>query len=336
MSGAACYPFSAASMSRQRSSTSSIPADRRSRSTGQGEPGALDRGAVLDQATRPRRAKSRASTASPARRSRSPPLRRRARGSTACRRIRPASGAWRSRDRDDGEDRDRALRRRPHGWRGGPRVRALAAAARTRRSSVRMPRISRKASNGPRIMPWLARIRARARYLVLTREAERAGDDVGMAVEIFGRRMHDDVGAERERPGEHRRRAGGIDAERGARIMRERGGGGDVADAPQRVARRLQPDELGAPGRIAARSAARSSASTKSTLEPEGRRLHGEPVAQRPVHHPRRDDMGARRRLRNSAIAADMPEPNSSVAAAPSSAPTTASPSRTVSLSGRP
>ena len=41
-------------------------------------------------------------------------------------------------------------------------------------------------------------------------------------------------------------------------------------------------------------------------------------------------------RLRNKAVAADMPEPVSKVAAAPSSAPITASASRTVSLSARP
>ena len=99
----------------------------------------------------------------------------------------------------------------------------VAAAARTRRSRVRMPRISRNASNGCRIMPCIWRIvRARAAERVVAREAERAGDDVGMAVEIFGRRVHHDVGAERERPGEDRRRAGRVDREERARGVSER------------------------------------------------------------------------------------------------------------------
>jgi hypothetical protein len=59
-------------------------------------------------------------------------------------------------------------------------------------------------------------------------------------------------------------------------------------------------------------------------------------MAQRPIHPPRRDDARARPKLRNSAIAADMPEPKTSVAAAPSSEPISASASRTVWLSGRP
>ena len=104
--------------------------------------------------------------------------------------------------------RDRAPRA-PAGWpakRCGE-VSAVADAARTRRSSVRMPRISRIG---------LERAEDAAEHLAVAldplqnssrpRRRQRAGDHVGMAVELLCRRMHDDVGAERQRPGEDRRR----------------------------------------------------------------------------------------------------------------------------------
>ena len=53
--------------------------------------------------------------------------------------------------------------------------------------------------------------------------------------------MHHDVGAERERPREHRRRGGAVDREQRARRVRDLGGAGDVGDRPQRVGRRLDP-----------------------------------------------------------------------------------------------
>ena len=165
-----------------------------------------------------------------------------------------------------------------------------------------MPRISRNASNGPRIMPWLRADFAHARAsLVLAREAQRAGDHVGMAVEILGRRMHDDIGAERDRPGEHRRRAGGVDAERGARGMGDFCRAGDVADAPQRIARRLQPDEPGRPRPHGGAERRKSSVSQNVTSSPNAGASHGEPIAQRPIHHPRRDDMRAGREARETA-----------------------------------
>ena len=49
---------------------------------------------------------------------------------------------------------------------------------------------------------------ARIAKSVAAREAKRSRDHVGMTVEIFGRRMHHDVGAQRDRLGEDRRRAG--------------------------------------------------------------------------------------------------------------------------------
>ena len=80
---------------------------------------------------------------------------------------------------------------------------------------------------------------------VVSREAERARQDVGMPVEVFGRRVHDHVGAERERPREDGSRACRIDREDGACRMSRPRGAFDVTHAPQRIARRLEPYELG-------------------------------------------------------------------------------------------
>ena len=110
---------------------------------------------------------------------------------------------------------------------------------------------------------------------------------------------------------------------------------GDVADAPQRVARRLEPDEFRAP-RLDRRGERRQILGVDEIdieAEAPAPRFISQ-FAQRPVHAARRDDMRAGAEHRNSAIAADMPEPNTSVAAAPSSAPITASASRTVAIVG--
>ena len=81
-------------------------------------------------------------------------------------------------------------------------VAAVCACRRTRRSSVRMPRINSQASKPDERAAELRAHLANARpQRVAARRGERAGDDVGMAVEIFGRRMHDDVGAERATAG---------------------------------------------------------------------------------------------------------------------------------------
>jgi hypothetical protein len=48
--------------------------------------------------------------------------------------------------------------------------------------------------------------RPRAKGVVL-REAKRSRQDVGMAIKVFGRRVHNHVGAQRDRSRENRRRA---------------------------------------------------------------------------------------------------------------------------------
>ena len=112
-----------------------------------------------------------------------------------------------------------------------------AAPAPTRTYSVRMPRSSSQASNGAEDRAGWARTcrcvpRARPRARRRARRRPRR-----MAVEVLGRRMHHDIGAERERPGEHRRRDGGVDCRGSApAAMRDRRLRRDVGDAPHGLA----------------------------------------------------------------------------------------------------
>ena len=103
--------------------------------------------------------------------------------------------------------------------------------------------------------------------------------------------------------------------------VRDLGDGRDVGDGPQRIGRRLDPHQ---PGLCRPdRGAHRREVGRVDELDPmaEARRLGREPVAERPVHDLRRDDVrwpgGS---ASTTAVAADMPEPNSSASSAPSSA----------------
>ncbi|MET3800160.1 hypothetical protein ABID70_000115 [Clavibacter michiganensis] len=71
-----------------------------------------------------------------------------------------------------------------------------------------------------------------------------AAEHVGVPAEVLGRGVHDDVGAERERLLEVRRGEGVVDDDRGAGRVAEVGERADVADLHQRVARRLDPQDL--------------------------------------------------------------------------------------------
>ena len=83
--------------------------------------------------------------------------------------------------------------------------------------------------------------------VVLTRH-QHAGDEIGVAVQVLGGRVHHEVGAELERPRQHRRRDGGVDRHARAGRVRECRGGRDVGDRPQRVGRRFDPHQLRLPG----------------------------------------------------------------------------------------
>ena len=82
-------------------------------------------------------------------------------------------------------------------------------------------------------------------------------------------------------------------ASRAPAAMRDLGRGGDVGDGPERVRRRLDPDELGL-ARPHRRFERREIVGLDEVdAQAPARRLGGEPVAQRPVHHPGRDDVVA-------------------------------------------
>ena len=73
---------------------------------------------------------------------------------------------------------------------------------------------------------------------------ERAADDVGVAADVLGRRVDDDVGAERQRLLEVGRGEGVVDDEQRARVVGDGGERLDVGDVEHRVGRRLDPHQL--------------------------------------------------------------------------------------------
>ena len=125
--------------------------------------------------------------------------------------------------------------------------------------------------------------------LVVARGRERAGDHVGVAVQVLGRRVHDDLRAELERTRQHRRRRGRIDGDDGADLARDRARRGDVGDVPRRIRRRLDPDQA-----RSARARLRGEVVDRCVVveldaESPRRREFEQPLAQRPVHVARRE-----------------------------------------------
>ena len=57
---------------------------------------------------------------------------------------------------------------------------------------------------------------------------QNAREHVAVAVQVLGRRVHDQIGAERERAGQDRRRGGAVDGKEGAGAVRDLGGARDV------------------------------------------------------------------------------------------------------------
>ncbi len=79
---------------------------------------------------------------------------------------------------------------------------------------------------------------------VAPREHERAALDVAVAADVLRRRVEDDVGSERERALERRRRERVVHEDERAGLARDGDGGREIGDLHQRVRRRLEPDEL--------------------------------------------------------------------------------------------
>ena len=216
------YPVSASSISRQRSSTSSTPAESLSRSGGHGEPApSIEARCSMSDSTPPSEV-------------------------ARFHKLHPRGGRDRSLGAAADADRQHAaeaalhlpardvvagMMRQPGIKHGGDgrvigeagrelhRVVGRGAHAQVERSQAadQQERLERMEDEA---VPVRMSARPRAERVV-AREAQRARDHVGMAVEVFGRRVHHDVGAERDRPGEDRRRAGRVDRERRARRMRD-------------------------------------------------------------------------------------------------------------------
>ena len=72
-----------------------------------------------------------------------------------------------------------------------------------------------------------------------------AADDEAVAADPFGQRMHDEVGAELDRPAEIGRGEGVVDQERDARPMGDRRDGGNIKHFEAGIADGLADDELG-------------------------------------------------------------------------------------------
>ena len=122
-----------------------------------------------------------------------------------------------------------------------------------------MPRVVSQASSGPDTAPT-----ANCRNFAFSNERvvvhdERAADDVGVAAEVLGGRVHDDIRPERQRLLQRRRRERVVDHDERTRRVPGRSETGDVADVQQRIAGRLDPHDLrrallAAPPMTAARS----------------------------------------------------------------------------------
>ena len=65
----------------------------------------------------------------------------------------------------------------------------------------------------------------------------KAPDDIGVATQVLGGRVHDDVGSQAERLLDPRRGKGVVDDDKGAPAVRGGGYGGDVDDVEQRIRR---------------------------------------------------------------------------------------------------
>ena len=76
------------------------------------------------------------------------------------------------------------------------------------------------------------------------RPDDRAADDVAVPREVLGDAVHDEIGAERERPHEEGRREGGVDDERQAAGARERAERAQIRHAQERVRERLDEQDL--------------------------------------------------------------------------------------------
>ena len=99
-----------------------------------------------------------------------------------------------------GQAREMHLRAPPDARRAASRSRcAFSWCTRRRASSVRRPRSVRKLSNGEPVRPSAFAHQVSCSCSLRVARDDRAADDVAVAVDVLGRRMHDHVGAELDR-----------------------------------------------------------------------------------------------------------------------------------------
>ena len=120
-------------------------------------------------------------------------------------------------------------------------------------------------------------------------EHDRAGNDVGVSVQVLGGRVQDHVGTEPDRPAEHGRGYGRVDRQQRAGRMGDARYLGDVGDRPQRVGGSLDPDEPGVPGAGGSLQGRGVAGIDEGRLDAVARRILRQPLPQAPVHGRGRD-----------------------------------------------
>ena len=112
----------------------------------------------------------------------------------------------------------------------------------------------------------------------------RAGNDVGVSVQVLGGRVQNQVGAEPDRPAEHGRGHRRVDRQQRAGRMGDARHLGDVGDRPQRVGGRLDPDEPRLPGADGSLQGRGVAGIDEGRLDAVARRVLHQPLPQAPVH----------------------------------------------------
>ena len=114
-------------------------------------------------------------------------------------------------------------------------------------SAQHQPRIERPRDSAHRVL-----VKGNSLRHVLTRGGlgsrprhQRSPDDIGVTAAVFRRRVHDDVGAQREGILQIGGGEGVVDGQQRSCLVGDLGDSGDVRNAEQGVGRRLDPDQLG-------------------------------------------------------------------------------------------
>jgi hypothetical protein len=135
---------------------------------------------------------------------------------------------------------------------------------------------------------------------VIARRGDDAGNDIGMAIEIFRGGMHHEIAAAVQRPGQDRSGSGRVRADDGAGLMGAGGYGLDIGDRPQRVAGRLDPDQPGLAGNDGGADRVEVGHVDERDRMAVARQV-AQPLPQAPVHQLRRHDVGGRERQEHRA-----------------------------------